>query len=235
MNNIYGEKMMKICSRCGYQNTDNSGYCEKCGQQLLQQPDRSVQNRMDYGQQEQNPMHYEQQGAQGQRQRGNGQRNIAWNQSGQTIAPPKKKKKTGLIIAIVILVAAILLLVAAFLFRDKIKEVISEHFPSIVTEQQEPEKEQAKTEQDNKKKETVETDAQPETDDAETQTVSDVQPDAQIACWYGEKEGHMKKAIQKLRAVYPKLSVRCFPIFGHGDIINHPTLLVSELKCFCEL
>lgn len=62
-----------------------------------------------------------------------------------------------------------------------------------------------------------------------------VQPDAQIACWYGEKEGYMKKAIQKLRAVYPKLSVRCFPSFGHGDIINHPALLVSELKCFCEL
>ena len=62
-----------------------------------------------------------------------------------------------------------------------------------------------------------------------------VQPDAQVACWYGEKEGHMKKAIQKLRAVYPKLSVRCFPSFGHGDIINHPALLVSELKCFCEL
>ena len=62
-----------------------------------------------------------------------------------------------------------------------------------------------------------------------------VQPDAQIACWYGEKEGHMKKAIQKLLEVYPKLAVRCFPSFGHGDIINHPALLVSELKCFCEL
>ena len=61
-----------------------------------------------------------------------------------------------------------------------------------------------------------------------------VQPDAQVACWYGEKEGHMKKAIQKLRAVYPKLSVRCFPSFGHGDIINHPALLVSELERFCE-
>lgn len=62
-----------------------------------------------------------------------------------------------------------------------------------------------------------------------------VQPDAQVACWYGEKEGHMKKTIQKLREVYPKLAVRCFPSFGHGDIINHPALLVSELKCFCEL
>lgn len=61
-----------------------------------------------------------------------------------------------------------------------------------------------------------------------------VQPDAQVACWYGEKEGHMKKAIQKLQAVYPRLAVRCFPGFGHGDIINHPALLVSELERFCE-
>ena len=61
-----------------------------------------------------------------------------------------------------------------------------------------------------------------------------VQPDAQVACWYGEKEGHMKKAIQKLQAVYPRLAVRCFPGFGQGDIINHPALLVSELERFCE-
>ena len=26
-----------------------------------------------------------------------------------------------------------------------------------------------------------------------------VQPDAKVTCWYGEKEGHMKKAIQRLR------------------------------------
>ena len=55
-----------------------------------------------------------------------------------------------------------------------------------------------------------------------------VQPDAKVACWYGEKEGHMKKAIQKLRKAYPKLTVRCFSDFGHGDIINHPELLVVK-------
>lgn len=59
------------------------------------------------------------------------------------------------------------------------------------------------------------------------------QPDAQVACWYGEKEGHMKKAIRKLREVYPRLTVHSFPGFGHGDIINHPALLVSELERFC--
>ena len=56
------------------------------------------------------------------------------------------------------------------------------------------------------------------------------QPDAEVACWYGQREGHMKKAIEKLRTVYPKLTVRCFPDFGHGDILNHPQLLVQALK-----
>ena len=56
------------------------------------------------------------------------------------------------------------------------------------------------------------------------------QPDASVACWYGEREGHMKKAIETLRKAYPRLTVRCFPNFGHGDIINHPELLVKALK-----
>lgn len=56
------------------------------------------------------------------------------------------------------------------------------------------------------------------------------QPDAEVSCWYGQREGHMKKAIEKLKQAYPKLTVRCFPDFGHGDILNHPELLVKELK-----
>ena len=42
----------------------------------------------------------------------------------------------------------------------------------------------------------------------------------------------MKKAIQRLWTAYPGLMVRCFPGFGHGDIINHPALLASELERF---
>ena len=61
-----------------------------------------------------------------------------------------------------------------------------------------------------------------------------VQKDANVACWYGEKEGHMKKAIAKLRQAYPKLTVRAFPGFGHGEIINHPELLAEELKWFAS-
>ncbi len=59
-----------------------------------------------------------------------------------------------------------------------------------------------------------------------------VQPEAQVACWYGEKEGHMEKAIQKLRQAYPKLTARRFPGFGHGDIINHPALLAQGITEF---
>lgn len=59
-----------------------------------------------------------------------------------------------------------------------------------------------------------------------------VQHSAKVACWYGEKEGHMKKAVQRLRKAHPRLTVRCFPGFGHGDIINHPALLASEMERF---
>ena len=42
----------------------------------------------------------------------------------------------------------------------------------------------------------------------------------------------MKKASQRLRKAYPGLMVRCFPGFGHGEIFNHPALLVSEMEHF---
>ena len=46
---------------------------------------------------------------------------------------------------------------------------------------------------------------------------------------FGNIEG---KTIMLLRTAYPSLIVRCFPGFGHGDIINHPALLASELERF---
>ncbi len=61
-----------------------------------------------------------------------------------------------------------------------------------------------------------------------------VQPEARVACWYGEKEGHMEKAIRHLRKTYPRLAVKSFPGFGHGDIINHPELLADELARFLK-
>lgn len=62
-----------------------------------------------------------------------------------------------------------------------------------------------------------------------------VQPEAKVACWYGEKEGHMKKAIEKLEKVYPRLTVQCFEGYGHGDIINHPEQLANELIHFLSI
>ena len=59
-----------------------------------------------------------------------------------------------------------------------------------------------------------------------------VQRDAKVACWYGEKEGHMKKAVERLRQTYPMLVVRCFEGYGHGEIMNHPQQLTSELIDF---
>lgn len=62
-----------------------------------------------------------------------------------------------------------------------------------------------------------------------------VQPEAKVACWYGEKEGHMKKAISKLKQAYPRLAVRCFENCGHGDIINRPKQLTEEMIRFMEI
>lgn len=59
-----------------------------------------------------------------------------------------------------------------------------------------------------------------------------IREEVETACWYGEKEGHMKKAIEKLRRVYPRLTVRCFEGYGHGEIMNHPERLVKELIHF---
>lgn len=59
-----------------------------------------------------------------------------------------------------------------------------------------------------------------------------VRKDVKAACWYGEKKGHMKKAIEKLRRVYPRLTIRDFEGYGHWDIMNHPEQLTSELVRF---
>lgn len=61
-----------------------------------------------------------------------------------------------------------------------------------------------------------------------------VQKDKKVSCWYGQKEGHMKKAIKRLNEIYPLLEVKCFEGFGHGEIIDHPNLLVKELVSFME-
>lgn len=63
-------------------------------------------------------------------------------------------------------------------------------------------------------------------------TALPVDEEAEVACWYGEKEGHMKKAVKKLKSVYPRLTLRCFEGYGHGEIMNHPEQLTREMLRF---
>lgn len=55
-----------------------------------------------------------------------------------------------------------------------------------------------------------------------------------IACWYGEKEMNMKKAIKNLKRAFPNIEIHPFKGFGHGEIMAHESLLVEELKKFME-
>lgn len=57
-------------------------------------------------------------------------------------------------------------------------------------------------------------------------------PNVRIACWYGEKEMNMKKAIKNLKRAFPNIEIRPFKGLGHGEIMAHESLLVRELKAF---
>lgn len=57
-------------------------------------------------------------------------------------------------------------------------------------------------------------------------------PNIRAACWYGEKEMNMKKAIRHLKRAFPRLEVRPFQNMGHGENLAHPELVVEELKAF---
>lgn len=55
-----------------------------------------------------------------------------------------------------------------------------------------------------------------------------------IACWYGEKEMNMKKAVKNLQRAFPNIEVHPFKGLGHGEIMTHEKLLVREIKAFLE-
>ena len=57
-------------------------------------------------------------------------------------------------------------------------------------------------------------------------------PDIRIACWYGEKEMNMKKAVKNLKRAFPNVEIHPFKGLGHGEIMAHEQLLVEELKAF---
>jgi pimeloyl-ACP methyl ester carboxylesterase len=58
------------------------------------------------------------------------------------------------------------------------------------------------------------------------------QPDLKVACWYGAKEGNMKKAVKELKRVFPNMQVRAFSGWGHGEILQHPGQLRDEIDRF---
>ena len=51
-----------------------------------------------------------------------------------------------------------------------------------------------------------------------------------LMCWRQFED--LIPLLERKFCVYPSLIVRCFPGFGHGEIINHPALLASELERF---
>ena len=62
----------------------------------------------------------------------------------------------------------------------------------------------------------------------------ELNPDMHIACWYGEKEMNMKKAVKHLKRAFPNIEVHPFVGLGYGEIMRHESLLVRELKAFME-
>ena len=53
-----------------------------------------------------------------------------------------------------------------------------------------------------------------------------------FACWYGEKESNMKKAIKELKRAFPNIEIHSFKGLGHGEIVNNEDILIKELEIF---
>lgn len=56
--------------------------------------------------------------------------------------------------------------------------------------------------------------------------------DIPIACWYGENESNMKKAVQTVKKAFPGAEVRSFEGMGHGELAGDPELFVREIELF---
>ena len=59
-------------------------------------------------------------------------------------------------------------------------------------------------------------------------------PTAKVSVWYGAKEPNMKKAVKKLKAIYPNAEDHPFKGLGHGEIIAHPKYMAQEIARFME-
>lgn len=58
--------------------------------------------------------------------------------------------------------------------------------------------------------------------------------DISIACWYGEKEANMKKAVTALKKAFPNVEVHPFAGLGHGELVKHEVLFVQEMEAFMK-
>lgn len=58
------------------------------------------------------------------------------------------------------------------------------------------------------------------------------QPDRRIALWYGGKEKNMHRAEKELRRAFPSLLVHIFDGMGHGENVEHPEMVISEIRAF---
>lgn len=58
--------------------------------------------------------------------------------------------------------------------------------------------------------------------------------DIPIACWHGEKESNMEKAIRTLKKAFPNVEVRSFPGMGHGELISEKERFVKEMEAFIK-
>lgn len=56
--------------------------------------------------------------------------------------------------------------------------------------------------------------------------------DIPIACWYGEKESNMKKAIKALKKAFPNIEVHPFADMGHGELVGDEKRFIREMETF---
>ncbi len=58
------------------------------------------------------------------------------------------------------------------------------------------------------------------------------QADIPIACWYGENESNMKRAVKSMRRAFPNVEVHPFAGVGHGELIGNEKMFIREMKAF---
>lgn len=53
-----------------------------------------------------------------------------------------------------------------------------------------------------------------------------------MACWYGENESNMKKAVNTIKKAFPNVEVHPFEGMGHGELVGQEELFIKEMEAF---